>query len=92
MWLVLMKDLPDLLCQCQTASFTVTTESCFKLLVPRAADRQVPDCPEHVEEHSPMSPDSPYTNWIRGSKCGEDVENTVVIAALIEQHRLVETV
>jgi len=55
--------------------------------------------PQHVEEHyvqstgtstcggtlcSAMSPDSAYGTWIIGSRCGEDVENTLLIAALIE--------
>ena len=44
MWVVPMKDLPNLLCQCQTAFclfFAVAIDSCFDFLGPTGADNQV---------------------------------------------------
>lgn len=41
---------------------------------------------------SAMSPDSTYHNWIIGSKCREDTEHAVLIAAPISLQLLVKTV
>ena len=39
---------------------------------------------------SALSPSYAYGSWILGSKGGEDVENTMLIASLMENHLLVE--
>ncbi|KAL6470420.1 hypothetical protein MHYP_G00215390 [Metynnis hypsauchen] len=40
MWVVLMKNLPNLLCHCQRAYFAVAIDTCFELLVPSGAANQ----------------------------------------------------
>lgn len=76
-WVAPKKYLSNPLCQYQTASIAVATNSCSELLLPPSTD----SCGGTLR--LAVSPDSADRRCVLRSECGEDAESTALIATPI---------